>query len=213
MFILKGIKVNGIININDLTIPDYKVTSITGQSGSGKSTFLRLLNNLDSPDEGEIYFKEESLQSIDPIKLRRNVMMVPQIPTIFEGSIKDNLELALNFAEKDQASDEKMNNALHNMMLTKSLTDTADDLSGGEKQRLALARAILMDAEVYLLDEPSSSLDNRTADTVIKTFIEFVKQNDRTVIMVTHDEKLAFSISENTVDMDEYKIISQNEGD
>lgn len=212
-FLIKNLKVKTIISIKELTIPSQKITCIVGPSGSGKSTFMRLLNNLDNPDEGEIFYQNENIQTIDPIKLRRNVTMVPQSPVIYEGTIKDNLLVGLKFSEKETASDVQLENSLQLMRLNKDLDTAAKDLSGGEKQRLALARGMLLSAEVYLLDEPSSSLDDKTATDVINAFMKKMKEHNKTVIMVTHDKKLAEQISDNIIYMDKYSISKDNGGD
>src|SRR5699024_6756973 len=140
-----------------------------GQSGSGKSTLLRLLNNLISPDAGKIHYQDESLHKIDPVLLRRKITMVAQTPVIFDGTVRDNLLIGLRFSEKEPVTDQIMVRMLKTMKLDKKLETDAADLSGGEKQRLALARVMLLDAEVFLLDEPSSALDDTTAKEVIQS--------------------------------------------
>lgn len=211
-FLLKNIKVNGIITINELTIPSDKITCIVGQSGSGKSTFLRLLNNLDDPDSGEIYYRDQNIQKIDPVELRRTVTMVPQSPVIYEGTIRDNLVVGLKLAEMEFVSDHHLNDVLRLMKLDKRLEIEADELSGGEKQRLALARGLLLNAEVFLLDEPSSSLDDKTAFGVIQAFMKHINEQHKTVVMVTHDKKLAEEIGDKLINMDNYSEQIENRG-
>lgn len=211
-FLLKNIKVNGIITINELTLPSDKITCIVGQSGSGKSTFLRLLNNLDDPDSGEIYYRDQNIQKIDPVELRRTVTMVPQSPVIYEGTIRDNLVVGLKFAEMESVSDHHLNDVLRLMKLDKRLEIEADELSGGEKQRLALARGLLLNAEVFLLDEPSSSLDDKTAFGVIQAFMKHINEQHKTVVMVTHDKKLAEEIGDKLINMDNYSEQIENRG-
>lgn len=203
-FFIKNIKVNNIISINELSIPSQKVTCVVGQSGSGKSTFMRLLNHLESPDTGDIFYEDENLQTLDPVVLRRKVTMVPQSPVIYEGTIKDNLLIGRKFAGMDIATDSQMNECLQLVKLDKQLITAANDLSGGEKQRLALARALLLDADTFLLDEPSSSLDNETAFSVIEAFMKHMRKLNKTVIMVTHDKELAGKIGDNMIYMDNY---------
>lgn len=203
-FLLKDVKVNDILTIKELTIPSYKVTCIVGQSGSGKSTFLRLLNNLDSPDSGEIYYQGHEIRTLDPIQLRRKVTMVPQSPVIYEGAIRDNLLIGLKFSEMEPVSDQQMIDILQLMKLDKHLETIADELSGGEKQRLALARGMLLDAEVFLLDEPSSSLDDRTTIDVIQAFMKQMKERQKIVVMVTHNKALAEELSDTMIYMDTY---------
>lgn len=208
MFELKNVKVAGIIHIDELTIPANEFTCIVGPSGSGKSTLLRLLNDLSSPDHGEIRFKNKSIRIMDPLQLRRTVVMVSQAPVIFDGSIEDNLQIGRSFSEKSPASVTEMKEILQLFLLDKKLDEEAEHLSGGEKQRLSWARAMLLDPEVFLLDEPTSALDEETARTVLKEFYEYAKRNSKTVIMITHSKELAGLVAENTIDMSQYSIES-----
>lgn len=213
MFELEKVKVNKIIAIDDLSIADQAVTCVVGQSGSGKSTLLRLLNNLNSPDAGKILYQGQSLQEMDPVNLRRKITMVSQTPVIFEGTVRDNLLIGLQFSGQDNVSDEVLEQILKRMSLTKELNTDAADLSGGEQQRLALARVLLLNAEVYLLDEPSSALDDATATNMIQAFIKQVKNAGSTIIMVTHDRKLADLVADYTICMDDYSLaLPEKEG-
>ncbi|MBT2678890.1 ATP-binding cassette domain-containing protein [Bacillus sp. ISL-35] len=209
MFVLKNVTVNGILQIEQLVIPENQFTCILGPSGSGKSTLLRLLNDLSSPDEGEIAYENKSVSEIDPLQLRRTVVMVPQMPVIFPGSIEDNLQIGLAFSEKETASAGEMESLLKMFMLDKKLGDDAENLSGGEKQRLSWARAMLLDPEVFLLDEPTSALDEDTARTVLQRFREYAEQHSKTVVMITHSKELAEIVAENTIDMSQYSIESR----
>lgn len=209
MFELKNVRVDGILQIEQLTIPENQFTCIIGPSGSGKSTLLRLLNDLSSPDEGKIFFKSKPVSDIDPLQLRRKVVMVSQAPVIFGGSIEDNLQIGLTFSEKEAADVPEMETMLKLFMLDKKLSDDAEQLSGGEKQRLSWARAMLLDPEVFLLDEPTSALDEETARTVLTRFYDYTKKNAKTVIMITHSKELAELVAELTIDMAKYSIESR----
>ncbi len=203
---VENLKVNAILEMDQVKIEANKVTCIIGKSGSGKSTFLRLLNQLTSPDEGNIYFKEQDITELDPIQLRRMITMVPQTPVIFPGTVRDNLLVGQTLSGMDPTTDSQLMQVLNRMFLNKSLDMPADDLSGGEKQRLALARAMLLSAEVFLLDEPSSALDNTTATEVIDAFTAFVKESNKTMVMITHDLQLAERIADATIDMNQYSL-------
>ena len=148
MFLLKDVKYKDILYIKDLEIPRKKITSIVGESGSGKSTLLKLLNKLISSDTGEVFYNNQPLSEIDSVELRRNVVMLPQSPAIFSGSIKDNLLIGLKFSEKPLASDKKLVEVLKLVKLNKELSEYANNLSGGEKQRLAIGRVLLLEPEV-----------------------------------------------------------------
>ncbi|OYD57204.1 hypothetical protein CGZ90_10960 [Fictibacillus aquaticus] len=177
-----------------------------GPSGSGKSTLLKLLNHLISPDSGQLLYKEQSIFEMDPIQLRRRIMMTPQTPVIFEGSIKDNLIVGYAFSKEEAPSEQEMNEVMQTCLLKKDLAEKADNLSGGEKQRLALARAMLMKPDVLLLDEPSSALDEDTADIVMKNVVDHTKHHRQTLIMVTHDKKIANQFCENDINMKDYSL-------
>ncbi|WP_116277109.1 ATP-binding cassette domain-containing protein [Virgibacillus dokdonensis] len=210
LFRAENIKVKGIIEINKLEIPAQQIVCIVGKSGSGKSTFLRLLNHLDSPDEGTIFYQGENMQKMNPIELRRSITMVPQTPVIFPGSVEDNLKIGQRLSGIDVVNELKLKETLEKVFLHKSLDAPAEDLSGGEKQRLALARAMLLQADVFLLDEPSSALDSDTAAKVIDVFIEFIKTQNKSLIMITHDLELARRVADVTIEMDQYSKTSLN---
>lgn len=199
MFTLKNVKYKDILDIKDLNINKHQVTCIIGESGSGKTTLLRLLNKLISCDSGEIFYNNQSLKDINSIELRREVVMLPQSPAIFSGSVKDNLLIGLKFAEKPMVSDDKLNDILKLVGLNKKLTENAENLSGGEKQRLAIGRIILLQPEVLLLDEPSSALDEDTENMIIETVVNYTKENNKTLIMVTHSKKIAHLFSDKII--------------
>lgn len=211
MFSLKKVIYKHILEINDLNIKRYKVTCIVGESGSGKSTLLRLLNKLISYDSGEIFYNGQSLNSINSIELRRNVGMLPQLPVIFPGSIKDNLLIGLKFAEKPLVDDKKLRTILNIIHLNKNLDDNGDKLSGGERQRLALGRLILIDPDVFLLDEPSSAMDEKTENIIIKTLVSYIQETNKTLIMVTHSKKVAQTYAENIIEIHQGKVINIKE--
>jgi putative ABC transport system ATP-binding protein len=209
VFSLKKVKYKHILDIDDLCIKKNKITCIIGQSGSGKSTLLRLLNKLISCDSGEILYKGQPLNAINSIELRRNIVMLPQHPVIFPGTVGDNLLIGLKFAEKPAVDDEKLRNVLKMVHLNKNLNDDSDKLSGGEKQRLALGRVILIDPEVFLLDEPSSALDEKSEQMIIEKLVFYTKETNKTLIMVTHSKKVAQIFPENVVEINQGKIVEE----
>ncbi|OEF99709.1 ABC transporter ATP-binding protein [Vulcanibacillus modesticaldus] len=206
MFNLMGVKYKDILQIDKLTIPKQRITSIVGESGSGKTTLLKLLNKMINCDGGEIFFKGQSLEEIDPIKLRREVVMLPQNPPIFMGTVKDNLLIGLQFSEKPNVDNNKLLEVLKTVYLEKDLNDNANNLSGGEKQRLALGRILLMEPEVFLLDEPSSALDEETEKYVIENLVQYIKRKGKTLVMITHSSKVADTFSDNIIVIEKGKI-------
>ncbi|MDW2800049.1 ABC transporter ATP-binding protein [Clostridium boliviensis] len=211
MFSLREVKYKHILDIEELNIEKSKVTCIIGESGSGKSTLLRLLNKLISCDSGKIMYNGKDLNYCNSVDLRRSVVMLSQLPAIFPGTIRDNLLIGLKFAEKLAASDDKLLQILNMVHLKKSLDDESGLLSGGEKQRLALGRVILLDPEVFLLDEPSSSLDEETERFIIENLVAYTKETSKTLIMVTHSKKVAQTYSDDTIELSQGKIVRTRE--
>lgn len=179
MFILKNVTYKDILHIPYLQIQKETITCIIGESGSGKSTLLRMLNDLQSPTSGTIEYNGKPISDYPPIQLRRDVVMLGQTPPIFDGTVKDNLLMGLRLSEKPSPSDDTLQNALTTVSLNKNLEDNAASLSGGEKQRLAFARIILMDPPVYLLDEPTSALDSDTERRVMKQFTILAREKKK----------------------------------
>jgi len=208
-FQLEKVKYKNILKIDKLQIPESKITCIIGESGSGQTTLLRLLNNLISPDEGSIFYKGRNIEDIDPIQLRREVVMLPQNPTVFSGSVKDNLLIGLEFAGKDEAGDEVLSEVLSMAQLDKPLSAIASELSGGEKQRLALARIMLLEPEVILLDEPTSALDEGTEERVIESVVEFAKRKAGTLIMVVHSKSIAQRFADVAVTIQGGEVVAE----
>lgn len=211
MFILKNVKYKNILHIENMTIQNGKVTCIIGESGSGKTTILKMLNKMISPDSGEILFKDKKLNETDSVAIRRNVVMLPQSPSIFKGNIKNNLLIGLDFSEKPAASDIELKEVLKVVKLNKDLDDSADKLSGGEKQRVALGRILLMDPEVLLLDEPSSALDEETENIIFEALVDYTKKFNKTLIMVTHSRQVAEKFSDEIIAIKNGKIYNREE--
>ncbi|GFR36564.1 ABC transporter ATP-binding protein [Thermobrachium celere] len=196
MFEIKNLKFKDILDIEHLIINKNSVTSIVGESGSGKTTLLKMLNNIISPDEGEIYYEGIEINNYNPIDLRRKVIMLPQTPVIYKGSILDNILIGKRFAKYYNYNLEEIKTFLERFNVNKNLSESAENLSGGEKQRICLIRVLIMNPEVILLDEPTSALDENTEDIVINYVVEYTRKNNKTLIMVTHAKEIAKKYSD-----------------
>jgi putative ABC transport system ATP-binding protein len=201
MFKLKNVTYKNIINIDEMFIPNHQITCIIGESGAGKSTLLKLLNKMISYDSGDILFHEQSIKEIEAIELRRQVALLPQSPVIYPGTVKDNLLIGLQFQNKPIVSDVHLNQILAFVQLKKQLGDEAQPLSGGEKQRLALGRLLILDPEVILLDEPSSALDEVTAHQIIMKLAEYTLNHHKTLVMVTHSKAIAQEFADQIIEI------------
>ncbi|WP_163537913.1 ABC transporter ATP-binding protein [Gracilibacillus sp. YIM 98692] len=201
MFTVNGLIYKNILHIDKLEIPDHKIICLFGESGSGKSTLLKMFNQMLSPDDGEITYKSQPIQEFPSVELRREVVMLGQDPIVFDETVRENLQKGLEFAERELEDDQTLIKMLGKLKLDKSLDEDASKLSGGEKQRIALARVLLMKAEVYLMDEPTSALDENTEHLVMDVFTEFIRTHQKTAVMVTHSKEVAEKYADQVVYM------------
>lgn len=168
-------------------IPSGSRVAVIGPSGSGKTTLLRLINRLDDPDEGTILLDGTDINRIPAPELRRRAGMVFQQPHLFDASIHDNLNRPLQLAGKPGLTRTDAAKALERVGLPEHLLDNhSRDLSIGQQQRVALARALVLKPDVLLLDEPTSSLDPRSAEAILRLLVELASDLGITVIMVSH---------------------------
>ncbi|MGN8645664.1 ABC transporter ATP-binding protein [Gracilibacillus sp. HCP3S3_G5_1] len=209
MFSIHQLVYKDIINVPELVIDSGKIYCLFGESGSGKTTLLKMFNNMLTPDQGEIKYKEDLITKLDPVQLRKEVVMLGQDPVVFDGTVRDNLLAGLRFAGKEEVENQVLTNLLKELHLAKNLDEKVDKLSGGEQQRLALGRVLLMNAEVYLMDEPTSALDHDTETVVMDLFTYRVRETGKTVIMVTHSKEVAEKYSDEMIYM---KDILKREG-
>lgn len=210
---LDDVRYKHVLRIDNLEIPEHQITCLVGSSGSGKSTLLRLLNRMISSDSGRITYRSEPIEHIDPVALRRKVVMLPQNPILFEGSLRENLLKGLELSERELVADERLQTLLHLMMLDKKLDAGTGKLSGGERQRVAIARVLAMQPDVLLLDEPTSALDVGTQDDVITNVIADARDAGTTIVMVTHAMAIAEQRADKLIQIHDGKVVSQNGGD
>lgn len=166
------------------------VMAIVGPSGSGKSSFLRLLNRLDEPTSGTVYLEGMDCHEIPPRQLRRQIGMMTQTAFLFPGTIADNLRFGPHQQGKELA-EEAISRLLNQVGLAGQERSDVSHLSGGEAQRVSLARALANTPLVLLLDEPTSALDEATKQEVESLILQVVRQNSLTCLMVTHDPSQA----------------------
>src|SRR5215204_7052161 len=165
---------------------------LLGPSGSGKSTLLRLLNRLADPDEGVVRYHGRDVRELDPLELRRRVALVPQLPAPVEGSVADNVGYGPALAGRSVDAERPLSLA----GLGREFAERdASKLSVGEQQRVMLARALALEPEVLLLDEPTAALDEDTKEAVEATLGGLAAVS---LVLVTHEraqaERLATSI-------------------
>jgi putative ABC transport system ATP-binding protein len=182
-----------------LAIPSGRA-ALVGPSGSGKSTLLRLLNRLADPDEGTVRFHGTDVRELDPLELRRRVGLVPQLPAPVPGTVADNV----CFGPRLHGEDVDPERPLRLAGLDPSFAERdASRLSVGEQQRVMLARALALEPEVLLLDEPTASLDAAATRAVEDALREL---HGLSFVLVTHDREQAERLAEHTIELEAGRV-------
>eukprot|EP00262_Sarcandra_glabra_P004752 TRINITY_DN16003_c0_g1_i1.p1 TRINITY_DN16003_c0_g1~~TRINITY_DN16003_c0_g1_i1.p1 ORF type:complete len:263 (+),score=13.46 TRINITY_DN16003_c0_g1_i1:109-897(+) len=172
-----------------LDIEKGLVVGVIGPSGSGKSTLLRALNRLWEPEPGTIFLDGDDICNLDVLSLRRKVGMLFQLPVLFEGTVRDNVRYGPQLRGKKLTSAE-VSKLLNMADLDSSFADrSADELSVGQAQRVALARTLANDPEVLLLDEPTSALDPISTQNIEDAILRLKKTRGLTTVLVSHSVK------------------------
>jgi putative ABC transport system ATP-binding protein len=179
-------------------------TAIVGPSGAGKSTLLRLLNRLADPDRGTISFRGRPLDSYEPLALRREVSLVPQLPALLEGTVESNIAYAAGLAGKQPEAERCLRLAGLDPGFAKR--DVAK-LSVGEQQRVMLARALVQGPAVLLLDEPTSALDHAARDAIEATLADLRRELEISIVLVSHDPEQARRLSDWVVRLEHGRAI------
>lgn len=186
--VLKGI---------DLTINKGEVVAIVGPSGAGKTTLLQIIGTLDTPDAGKLYINETETGKLSEKELaafrNKNIGFVFQFHQLLpEFTALENVMIpALIAREKASDAEKRAKEILDFLKLSDRMTHKPAELSGGEKQRVAVARALINNPTVILADEPSGSLDTKNKEELHSLFFELRDQMHQTFVIVTHDEQLA----------------------
>jgi putative ABC transport system ATP-binding protein len=189
-----------------LDIADRGITVVLGPSGAGKSMTLRLLNRLEAPTSGTVRFRGDDVSSLDPLRLRRRVGMVFQRPAVFPGTVRENLLVAA-----PDAGDGELVACLDAADLDAAFLDrVADELSGGQAQRVCLARTLATQPEVLLMDEPTSALDPHARHRLEETARRLV-DDGRPMVWVTHDLEQADRLSDQRVVLVAGRLATEDE--
>ncbi len=182
------------------------VLAIVGPSGAGKSSFLRLLNRLDEPTAGTVFLSGRDYRQIPPRELRRRVGMVMQHPYLFPGSVADNLRFGPRQWGQDPPP-EMVESWLSRVGLSGYGERDVATLSGGEAQRVSLARTLANSPEVLLLDEPTSALDDASKGDVEALILSILRGQGLTCLMVTHDLAQATRVANRVMLMEAGRVV------
>jgi len=173
-----------IVDVEDLEIRGGELFVIVGPNGAGKSTFLRLLHFLEEPTTGEIEFQGQPVSMPVPIEMRRRIGMVFQRPEFLDANVLENVNYPLRLRKIRENG--RVEDALTRLALTDFAQSHTSTLSGGELQRVALARLLVTQSNILLLDEPTANLDPYNAELIEGLIVELHREGT-TIVMVTHN--------------------------
>ncbi len=181
----------------DLSVQQAEIVSIIGSSGSGKSTLLHILGGLDRPTDGDVFWDETSIYSHKPDKLadlrNRNVGFVFQFHHLLpEFTAAENVMMpALIRNENKKTAEERAAGLLGRFGLSDRLQHRPSQLSGGEQQRVSMARALMNNPSMILADEPTGNLDEKNTETILELLFELRDTENVSLILITHEKEIA----------------------
>ena len=201
-----------VLNGVDLSVNKGEIVSIVGSSGAGKSTLLHILGTLDTPDSGEVYLSDQRMDHLKGKALARfrnlHIGFVFQFHHLLpEFSALENVCIPGWIAGKKKKDvQERATELLQTLQLGDRMENKPQQLSGGEQQRVAVARALINNPQIIFADEPTGNLDSKNAGQMHELFVQLRTQFNQTFLIVTHNEDLA-AVSDRTIHMKDGKIV------
>ncbi|MGE7838849.1 phosphate ABC transporter ATP-binding protein [Viridibacillus arvi] len=193
------------------SFPKGKITTLVGPSGAGKTTLLKMCNGLISPTAGEIFINNKLITDYDPIDLRRNVGMALQAAPMIRGTVFENLDLPLALQNKKLPEEDAIS-YLDDVGLERAfLHKNADDLSGGQRQKVSIARTLVNQSEILLLDEITSALDRASLKEIEELIVKINQKYNVTMIWITHNLEQALKIGHYTWVLMQGEVIETGE--
>jgi putative ABC transport system ATP-binding protein len=213
-YYLMGESVIRAVDNVSVTVPHGEFLALLGSSGSGKSTLLNLIAGLDRPSSGSVIAHGQDLSKMSSLELaryrRQTVGMVFQSFNLLPRmTLEENVELPLRLAEVDRSERAmRVREALQRVGLEKRIGHRPSELSGGEQQRTAVARALVNRPKILLADEPTGNLDSATGESILALLREIQKNPGMTIVMVTHERALAERFADRLAVMGDGKLLS-----
>lgn len=187
------------IQYPEIKIEEKKFSFISGKSGCGKSTYLKMLNFTVIPNDGEIFYHGKNIKTYPVLSYRREVLLVPQEVFLLNSSIKDNFQFYYDAREQTHLTDEDMEKFLKICCIDFPIYADCKKLSGGERQRVFLAIFLSFAEKVILLDEPTAALDEKTSLALLTNIKNYCKQENITPICVCHNENLIHQFADSII--------------
>jgi putative ABC transport system ATP-binding protein len=195
--------------VSDITmqVQPGEVLAVVGPSGAGKSSFLRLLNRLDEPTGGTVRLKGQDYRELAPRELRRRVGMVMQMAYLFPGTVAANIAFG-PWQRGERLAAEQIDALLERVGLPGYQERDVNNLSGGEAQRVSVARTLANVPEALLLDEPTSALDDVSARGIEELVLSIIRERRMTCVIVTHNTVQARRIADRTMILEAGKLVA-----
>ncbi|UED79887.1 phosphate ABC transporter ATP-binding protein [Lysinibacillus sp. CD3-6] len=206
-------------SVNDKTIlksitgsfPKGKITTLVGPSGAGKTTLLKMCNGLLSPTEGSILIDDQSITTYEPTTLRKHVGIALQAAPMIKGTVFDNLALPLVLQGKKLSQHDAIQYLLDVGLDASFLSRDSNELSGGQRQKVSIARTLINQSSILLLDEITSALDRQSSQDIEALIVTLNKKYDVTIIWITHNLQQALTIGHYTWVMMDGELIETGE--
>ncbi len=200
---IKNLKFKNILNIKELYIPSNKITIISGKSGVGKSTLFSLLTCKTYDYDGDILLNNKSIKNTPVKDIFKKIVFLDQNYILLGQTIQEEFQIICNILNLEY-NEEKIKKFLNIVDLQYDFAKTSEKFSGGEKQRLTIARTLYTQRDITLLDEPTSALDTETTKNVINNLYEYSQNEKKTIIMISHNNSIIEDEKFNQINLGDY---------
>lgn len=199
-----------ILNVPSLELKRGEVLALMGHNGAGKSTLLQVLALLQKPTKGEVYFCGQVVRRQDKLRVRRKMAAVLQEPLLLDTTVFKNVAVGLQLRNYPKSEINRLVNSwLDRVGILHLAKQPVHTLSGGEAQRVSLARALVLDPQVLFLDEPFSALDTPTKESLLDDLREILEENRITAVFVTHDYREIPKLADRVIELANGDIIQE----
>lgn len=202
-----------VLDIEEIIISSGKIQVLMGPNGSGKTTLIKILSQLEEMDLGQIYYQGMEISNLESLALRRKIAFIWQNPLLYNGSVYNNIVQGLKYRNIEKKEIENRVNLVMERLKIIDLKDKdARKLSGGEQQKVSIARSLVTDPELIFIDEPNTSLDMESID-IVEEIIKEEKEKGLAIVLVTHNFYQAKNLADEIILLRKGKIIARGEAE